>query len=260
MDKLKKFNNTKLKEFFNSRYIRKIINLAFNICYIYLMTWLNPPFPGVSNYLCQEDNLDKLKSKIKEFEDLILDKYKYCREECKESGFHDTKEKSEKDYKSMKYHGEEYKEECKESQPHDANAKEKYEKEQKSMKCKKYEECVPEKCDDIIVEHGPIHVEHGGNVPHEQCYNKIKKTIYNDLIKQYGSNTQVIFDTSDDCRQYSLRIDGYGKCDPKEDEFCESEIYVNTVNKRFYVMSKNGFKSFPLRMGSVVEIEKKKII
>jgi len=112
----------------------------------------------------------------------------------------------------------------------------------------------------------------------KETYDVIKKNITDNLKEKYGENVEIDFKCDETIKTkktpkkqmvpekskslentvYSLKIKEVGKDEPKKNNFCESEIYVNTKTKKFYVRSKNGFESFDLQKRSVVRCKKDK--
>jgi hypothetical protein len=89
---------------------------------------------------------------------------------------------------------------------------------------------------------------------------EIKQTITAQLKERYGDDIAIDFShdtvqTKDKCL-YAIKIKELGKSMPKENDFEESDIYVNTDKKVFYVRTKSGFKVYPLTKRSIIRCEK----
>ena len=90
---------------------------------------------------------------------------------------------------------------------------------------------------------------------------EIKQTITSQLKKKYGDDICIEFNYADNDKKkekmiYSLKIKQIGPRLPNPDNYSESDIYVNTKTKSFYVRSGEGFASFPLIKQSIVKCEK----
>lgn len=51
---------------------------------------------------------------------------------------------------------------------------------------------------------------------------------------------------------FALKIKDIGRDIPKENEYNDSEIFINIENKTIQIKTKNGFKTFPLNKKSIV--------
>lgn len=90
-------------------------------------------------------------------------------------------------------------------------------------------------------------------------YNKIKQSIAEKLKETYGDDVCVDFSNNNNNENkilYSIKIKQVGRNEPNPKDFCESDIYVNTQNKMFYVRTSKGFNMYPLTKKSVVRCER----
>ena len=120
--------------------------------------------------------------------------------------------------------------------------------------------CDVKKCDTREDDQEFTRTKGHDNAVKESAMNEIKQNITEQLKEKYGDNICVDFACDDAPKDkkmlYALKIKEIGRCDPKEGDFCESDIYVNTESKQFYVKTKSGFHTYPLLKRSVVKCEK----
>jgi hypothetical protein len=79
----------------------------------------------------------------------------------------------------------------------------------------------------------------------------LSKNLSKNLSKDHLSK-----DLSMDEMIYTLKIKNIGTHVPDPESYSESEIYVNTNTKIFYIKTINGFKTFPLNKKSIIKCEK----
>lgn len=91
----------------------------------------------------------------------------------------------------------------------------------------------------------------------------IQSTITDQLKEKYGDNIEINFATDDlnairteKNRLYALKIKEIGRKPPNEADLRDSEIYIDTTAKLFYVKHHDELHKFPLLKKSVVECER----
>lgn len=94
---------------------------------------------------------------------------------------------------------------------------------------------------------------------------KLQETITSQLRDRYGNDVIIDFtysstkpNTEDENTEYeyALKIKRIGGDTPIWDDFAESEIYVHTEKKVFYVRTKKGFRVYPLNKKSIIKCVK----
>jgi hypothetical protein len=113
----------------------------------------------------------------------------------------------------------------------------------------------------------------GYNKIETSAYDEIKQNITNQLKEKYGDDVSVNFshnkpqiyhssqylarngtDSIHDKFTYALKIKGIGRDIPREKDFAESEIYINTDKKLLFIKSQNRFVVFPLLRKSIIKL------
>lgn len=90
---------------------------------------------------------------------------------------------------------------------------------------------------------------------------EIQQNITNQLKEKYGDDICIDFahnepDNKERKSLYALKIKEIGRREPKDRYFSDSDIYVNTETKQFYIKTDDGFHVYPLVKRSIVRCDR----
>ena len=93
---------------------------------------------------------------------------------------------------------------------------------------------------------------------------EIQQNITNQLKEKYGDDICIDFAHNESNNKekkslYALKIKEIGRREPRDRDFSDSDIYVNTETKQFYIKTDDGFNVYPLVKRSIVRCDRNSI-